>query len=684
MKRIALLWSLVTLVVLAGCQPIVAPATPAPDEAQSATQDDIYSDPQGRFTVPIPANWTATTRDGYALLTSPQDEIEVAIVVLPDADPEAAVAQAWTTVDPVFDTPVLKVTEVPPYGGVERVISVDYDTGESDVVMVALGLLADGNTYALLFRGDLIAVSQRSAQLSIIQTGFQIAGIEGVDLAGVQPLPFNDEIRAELESYIERKLTEFGVPGVSVAVVQDGEIVYAQGFGVRELGKDAPVTPETLMMVGSTGKTMTTMMMATVVDDGLVSWDTPVQEVLSQFSVADPELSQQITMRNLVCACTGVPRRDLQLIFNADELSAEDIVESLQEFEFFTEFGEAFQYSNQLVATGGYAAAAATGAAWGSLYEVYVDEMQARIFDPIGMENTTFSFDEVVADDNYALPHTIGVEVPYELAPLSMERVVEPVAPAGAAWSNVLDMARYLLTELDEGVAPDGTRVVSTENLAETWEPQVPVDANASYGLGWFVDEYKGQRVIHHGGNTFGYTSDLAFLPDAGVGITILTNGRATDALNQAVRFRLLELLFEQPEEYDAQADFVNQTVRGMVAEPVAETVPVTAEAVEPFLGRYHNDELGGLEMVWADETLFFDVGEFSMEVRALPAEEETAEGNAAEATATPGNADTTGYVIYGAPMTGLPLHLEMGEDGQPQVIFGMGVDEYTFTPVVE
>ena len=459
-------------------------------------------------------------------------------------------------------------------------------------------------------------------------------------------------------------------------------MVYAEGFGVRELGNDAPVTPETLMMIGSTGKTMTTMMMATVVDDGLMSWDTPVREVLPQFSVADPELSEQITIRNLVCACTGVPRRDLQLIFNADELSAEDIVESLQEFEFFTEFGEAFQYSNQLVATGGYAAAAATGAAWGSLYEVYVDELDARIFAPIGMENTTLSFDEVIADENYALPHTIGVEVPYELAPLSMERVVVPVAPAGAHWSNVLDMARYLLTELGEGVAPDGTRVVSSENLAETWEPQVPVDANASYGLGWFVDEYKGQRVIHHGGNTFGFTSDLAFLPDAGIGITILTNGRASDALNQAVRFRLLELLFEQPMEYDAQADFLNQTVRGIVAEPVAEAMPVDAEAVEPFLGRYENEELGELEMVWADEKLFFDVGEFSMEVRALPAQEETPEGNAAEATATPSDASATDYVIYGPPMTGIPLRLEMGEDGQPLVIFGMGVDEYTFTPV--
>jgi CubicO group peptidase (beta-lactamase class C family) len=671
MKRIVLLWSFAALLVLAGCQPIVAPQTPAQTETQTATQSDSYIDPQGRFTVPIPANWSATTRDGYAWLTSPQEEIEVAIVVVPGEELEAGIAQAWATIDPAFDTPVLKVTEVPPYGGVERVVSVDYDTDDSSVVVAALGLLANGNSYALLFHGDLIAISQRSAQLSIIQTGFQIAGMKEVDLAGVQPLPFSDEIRAELESYIQRKLTEYGVPGVAVAVVQDGEMVYAQGFGVREVGGNAPVTPETLMMIGSTGKTMTTMLMATVVDDGLMSWDTPAQEVLPQFAVADPELSEQITMRNLVCACTGVPRRDLQLIFNADDLSAEDLVESLQEFEFFTEFGEAFQYSNQLVATGGYAATAATGAAWGNLYDAYVAEMEARIFSPIGMESTTFSFEEVLADDNYALPHTIGVETPYEVAPVTMERVVEPVAPAGAPWSNVLDMARYLLTELDEGVAPDGTRVVSAENLAETWQPQVPYDANISYGLGWFVDEYKGQPMLQHGGNTLGYTSDLAFLPESGVGITVLSNGRATSAFNDAVRFRLLELLFEQPMEYDAQADFAHQSVREMVAEPVLEAMPVIAEAVASFLGSYTNADLGKLEMVWADETLFFDVGEFRMEVRALPAEK-----------GTNGDADVKEYIIYGAPMTGIPLRLEMGEDGQPVVIFGAGVDEYAFTPV--
>lgn len=674
MKQVILVWSLVVTVVLAGCQPVIVPPTPGPTEgangAEVASGDDLYLDPAGRFSVPVPTNWTATTRDDYVWLTSPDEQIQVAIVVVPGEELEANVAQAWSTVDPTLDAPVLRVTELPPTPGVERAISVDYDTEEGEPVMAAVALLADGSTYTLLFRGELVAISQRAAQLAIIQTGFQIAGIEEVNLAGVMPLPFDETIRAEFEDYIQQKLEDFSVPGAAIAVVQDGEVVFSQGFGVRALGSDVPVTPETLMMIGSTGKTMTTLMMATVVDDGLMTWDTPVQEVLPQFAVADPELSRRITMRNLVCACTGVPRRDLQLIFNADDMTAEDTIASLAEFDFFTGFGEAFQYSNQMVATAGFATAAAAGGEWGHLYDAYVEEMQTRVFDPVGMEETTLSFEKVLAGDNYALPHVLGIEVPYEVANVNIERIVLPVAPAGAPWSNVLDMTDYLIMELNRGVAADGTRVVSEENLAVTWEPQVPVSAKSYYGLGWFIDEYKGQPLIHHGGNTLGYTSDFAFMPEAGIGITILTNGRATDPFNEAVRFRLLELLFEQPVEYDAQANFLYQTIRDITVSPVAGAQPVEAEAVAPFLGSYVNASLGELELEWVDDMLIFDVGEFQMEVRQAPADEATGEVTEGE------------YVIYGAPMAGIKLRLEMTDAGTPQVVFGSGVDEYIYTPV--
>ena len=118
------------------------------------------------------------------------------------------------------------------------------------------------------------------------------------------------------------------------------------------------------MLIGSTTKTMTTLLMAQMVDEGVMTWDTLVTEVLPSFAVADPAITEAITMENLVCACTGVPRRDLELVFNSDELSAEEVVESLETFRFFTDFGEAFQYSNQMVATAGYLTALVRARVW--------------------------------------------------------------------------------------------------------------------------------------------------------------------------------------------------------------------------------------------------------------------------------------------------------------------------------
>src|SRR5690606_2174266 len=219
--------------------------------------------------------------------------------------------------------------------------------------------------------------------------------------------------------YINQLMPEFKIPGMVIAIVQNGEIVHTNAFGVRELGEDDPMTVDTHMMIGSSGKSLTTTMMATEVDDGLMTWDTPVVDILPQFQMADEELTQDITVKNLVCACTGVPRRDFEFILRADELSAEDVVESLATFEVFTDFGEAFQYSNQMVATGGYAAAAAGGAEWGDLFDGYAALLRERVLVPVGMPNTTMYFDEVIARGEYATPHALRVG--FEYVPMDIE-----------------------------------------------------------------------------------------------------------------------------------------------------------------------------------------------------------------------------------------------------------------------
>lgn len=644
-------------------QDAAAEAVPAPGPAAAAD----YQDPQGRFTVPIPTGWTAAEEDGYVHLASPEGGMNIFLLASDNAELEEAVAEGWRRVDPGFELEPSEVLEPPATSGIERNILVNYDAGDPEQIYQALAQLHDGVAYVMLIETDLATAQRRAAQLQIVATGFEITALEQTDLTGVEPRPIS-EVIGEFEPFVAEVLEAFGVPGASIAIVQGGEVVYGRGFGVREAGGTEPMTPGTHMMIGSTGKTMTSMLVATLVDDGIISWDTPVVEVMPEFAVADPQLTQEITFRNLLCACTGVPRRDFELFFNADELSAEAIVESLRTFEFFTDFGEAFQYSNQLVGTAGYAAAAADGAAFGNLFDGYAASLQRRVLDPIGMPHTTLSFAEVRERAEHATPHQLSYDSgEYEPIDLSFEELLVPIAPAGSHWSTAGDMARYLMTELRTGVAPNGERVVSEENLRETWEPQVPISATDSYGLGWIVSDYKGLEMFSHGGNTLGFTSEFAFLPDADFGIVVLTNAQAANAFAGVVVARLLELVYDQPAETVAQLEYQLDLYESTLQER-RELVKehVDAEEVAPYLGRFANDALGEIRFSMEGDQLVMDAGEFQSEIRPMLNRQGEFEA----------------YVTYGVPIAGMPLEFELDDGGEPVVSLGAGAVLYRFERV--
>ncbi len=563
------------------------PADEAAAEAPAAVAhgpetSSVYTDANGLFTVPIPTNWTAKTEDGYGVIASPEGGITVYVAAVASNDLKEAIDSTWRSIDPAFDFEIDDEIEEPA-NKVDRAMTLVYDTGSDEDIAMGAGWQLDDMSYLALVRGDATTFARRNAQLTIIMSGYDILAVEEDDLAGVEPAALTEADIADLEAYVVETMAAFEVPGMAMALVQDGEIVYSQGFGERN-ESGAPMTTDTHVMIGSTGKTLTTLLMAILVDEGRMSWDTPVVEVLPNFAVKDPELTQQLTMRNLVCACTGVPRRDLELLFNADELTAEDTVQSLATFEFFTEFGEAFQYSNQMVATGGYAAAAAAGGEWGNLFNAYADALQERVLDPLGMQNTTLSFTEVLARDLYATPHGMTLQGSYEVIPLETEEMLTPIAPAGAHWSTTDDMARYLIFQLNKGVSPDGDRIVSEENLRETWQPQVAISADASYGLGWVVGEWKGLQMIEHGGNTLGMTSDFSFLPEKGIGIVILSNAQGANGLGQAVRFYLLEQIFGLEHESLDDIQFAIEQTERALAE-ITETLDFDFDPalVEPY-----------------------------------------------------------------------------------------------------
>ena len=289
------------------------------------------------------------------------------------------------------------------------------------------------------------------------------------DLTGVAPLPLTGERLATFEAYIAAKLAEMGIPGAAVAVVQGGAVAFLQGFGVREIDRPAPVTADTLLRIGSVTKSFSSLLSATLVDADRLGWETPLVDLLPSFAVTDADLTPRLTVSDAFSASIGLPRRDWELILNPDRLTPELVVTGVAELPLTAPYGEQYQYNNQLVATGGFAAAVADGGSPDDLGRAYAIALRERVLDPIGMPRSTLSLTDVVADDDHATPHAQNLAGSFHsLSPLEDDAWIVPVAPTGGLWSSAREMASYIQTELSHGVAPDGTRVVSEENLERT------------------------------------------------------------------------------------------------------------------------------------------------------------------------------------------------------------------------
>jgi len=469
------------------------------------------------------------------------------------------------------------------------------------------------------------------------------------DLAGVRPRPFDDRMAAELGSYITGFQDRARAPGAAVAIVQGGKVVYAKGFGVRELGRPDPVTPQTLMMIGSTGKSMTTLMIATLVDEGRIAWDTPAVKIYPGFVSSDPELTPRITLRDMVCNCTGIQRHDLEMYFAASRPTAEDVVRSLKTFAFAGEFGKTFGNVNQMVAAGGYIAAWAAHGPSTDLYSNYVNQMQRRVFDPIGMASTTFSLERVRSTPNRATPHGLKPTYEYAPIPLDLERPAEPLAPAGGAWSNAEDMTRYLIAQLSQGISASGTRVVSANNLKVTWQPQIETQPGAFYALGWAVAKYKGQRLLSHGGGTAGFSSDLTLLPDANLGIVVLTNAQNANVFGMAVRSRVIELAFGQPMEMDARFAAGVEYAKGRFHEKSVRRLSLDPTVAAAYQGSYQNEALGEAGVTFAGGKLKLVAGGFTSELK---------------------NVGGGTYILWDPPLASALVHFARDDQGQTRFVF--------------
>src|SRR5262249_29569570 len=237
--------------------------------------------------------------------------------------------------------------------------------------------------------------------------------------------------------------------GVGVGIVQGGKVVFAGGFGVRELGKPEKVDGDTDFMIASNTKALTTLLLARLVAEGKLTWDTPVTQVLPSFKLGDANTTRQVRIRQLICACTGLPRQDLEWLFQFQGVTPEDAMATLATMQPTTKFGEMFQYSNPMAGAAGFTAGHVLYPNM-ELGAAYDKAMQTQVFDPLGMKSTTFDYAKALAGD-HAMPHSPDVDGQTAHAVMELNYAVLPLRPAGAAWSDARDMLKYIQMELDEG-----------------------------------------------------------------------------------------------------------------------------------------------------------------------------------------------------------------------------------------
>ncbi len=435
---------------------------------------------------------------------------------------------------------------------------------------------------------------------------------------------------AIMESYIENALADWKIPGGAVAIVDNGEIVSCRGYGVRELGKNGAVDETTRFAIGSCSKAFTAGVLGALIDEGKLNWDDKIVKFLPDFKMYDPWVTEQVTVRDMLCHRTGTMRSIR--IMNRDRIfDADDYIRRMEFLRPLGEFRSRFGYNNPHYLVSGKVAEVVTNQKWKDLLQKY-------IFEPLGMKSSAATYREMLASGatNVSSPHTNldGGFVPAEL------RVLDPVRPilwtdygensAGSIISNVQDMTRWLNLFLHDGSHED-RQIFSAQTLAELTSPQMVIKPGESemdallavglqsnimsYGLGWYVTDYRGYKMVFHPGQLHGFVAAIAFLPQLKIGGVILLNVYQT-MLHPMLGYYLFDALLGVERDYSGEMKALlgqwragaEMEIQEMLASRPAETQSILPH--EQLIGKYTSDLYGEIFINIEDGKLVHRYGE--------------------------------------------------------------------------
>ncbi|HYV03645.1 MAG TPA: serine hydrolase [Blastocatellia bacterium] len=353
----------------------------------------------------------------------------------------------------------------------------------------------------------------------------------------------------DLDAFAARVLKEFDVPGLGVAIVKDGKVVVAKGYGVRKLGDPAPVDENTLFGIASNTKAFTSALLAMLVDEGKITWDDPVIKHLPGFQLYDPYVTREMTIRDLLTHRSGLGLGAGDLLWwPPTDYSRDEIVRRFRFVKPATSFRSRYAYDNVLYLVAGQVIAAVAGKSWD-------DVIKERIFTPLGMTTSNTRGAALSEPGNVAAPHVKLGDRVQTVSPMALDNV----APCGAINSSVGEMAKWLIAQLSRGQLGEGRRLFSERQSREMWSAQTITPLSeppphlaglrsnfSAYGLGWGLSEYRGLKTVSHTGGLLGYVSKVTLVPDLDLGVVVLTNQQSGGAFS-ALSYRILDHFMNAP-----------------------------------------------------------------------------------------------------------------------------------------
>lgn len=562
------------------------------------------------------AGWTTEASGSAIVMSKPEDDARMAILEVDARTADDAVALAWKRYRSDAQPTLRGSRARPPRNGWSLVQTYNYASAEAPGRILRAQVLHEGSAWVVVLMDLPAAVMQRrEAQVSRLLSSIRTKDYVPETLMGRPARDLDAGRLASLVQFVEEARTSLDIPGLALGVVQRGDVKYAGGLGIRQVGRDDKVDATTRFLTASVTKPLTSLMLAKLVDMGRFEWDTPAAQVLPSFKVGDAVLTKAIRVRHLLCACTGIPAHDMEWVLSGDEMTPEDVLGVLGGVVPTARTGELYQYSNLMAAAGGYLGGRASHPEL-SLGDGYDRAMQELVFDPLGMASTTFDYD-VALQGNVALPHGTTIDGDTVVSSMGYNRMSIAMRPDGGAWSNVDDMTRYLQMELSSGRLPDGERYIGEAALLERQVGQVARGGvDQWYAMGLKTDRRLGIAQVFHGGSMAGYQAEVYWLPEYNAGYVLLMNADAGVHLRGLLSDRFLEILF------DVDRNAV-KALRALPANLKQERkahraqlrVPLDATTLERLAPTYVHPVLGTIRIVREGATTWFDFGGWRSEV---------------------------------------------------------------------